>query len=213
MLDGLLKPRAIAVVGASNNPFSIGYIVIQNLVAHGFKGPIFPVNPKGGSIQSFKAFKSVLDVPDEIDLVNISVGYKLVPGVIEECGRKGIKFAIVHTAGFKEVGGDGIQREKELVALAHRHGMRIFGPNRESVTTRRTSRCRRSSSDRRGHARLTGDPLTGARGRHRPRGQLGSCRTAPQFGGPRGEAFIRTIRRKMYKATRPVAGLRLRGRR
>jgi acetyltransferase len=133
MLDALFRPRAIAVVGASNNPLSIGYIVIQNLAAHGFKGPIFPINPKGGSIQSFKAFKSVLDVPDDIDLVNISVGHKLVPGVIEECGRKGIKFAIVHTAGFKEVGGDGIQREKDLVALAHRHGMRIFGPNSQGV--------------------------------------------------------------------------------
>jgi len=133
MLDGLFKPRAIAVIGASNNPLSIGYIVIQNLAAHGFKGPIFPINPKGGSIQSFKAFTSVLDVPDEIDLVNISVSHKLVPGVIEECGRKGIKFAIVHSAGFKEVGGDGIQREKDLVALAHRHGMRIFGPNSQGI--------------------------------------------------------------------------------
>lgn len=133
MLDGLFRPRAIAVVGASNNPFSIGYIVIRNLAAHGFKGPIFPINPKGGSIQSFKTFRSVLDVPDEIDLVNISVSHNLVPGVIEECGRKGIKFAIVHTAGFKEVGGDGIRREQEMVALAHRHGMRIFGPNSQGV--------------------------------------------------------------------------------
>jgi acyl-CoA synthetase (NDP forming) len=133
MLDGLFKPRAIAVVGASNNPLSIGYIVIQNLAAHGFKGPIFPINPKGGSIQSFKAFTSVLDVPDEIDLVNISVSHKLVPDVIEECGRKGIKFAIVHTAGFKEVGGDGVQRERDLVALAHQHGIRIFGPNSQGV--------------------------------------------------------------------------------
>ncbi len=133
MLDGLFKPRAIGVIGASNNPFSIGYIVIKNLAEHGFKGPIFPINPKGGHIRCYKAYRSILEVPDEIDLVNISVNYKLIPGVIEECGKKGVKFAIVHTAGFKEVGGEGITREREMVALAHQYGMRIFGPNSQGV--------------------------------------------------------------------------------
>ncbi|MEW6367098.1 MAG: acetate--CoA ligase family protein [Acidobacteriota bacterium] len=133
MLDGLFKPRSIAVIGASNNPFSIGHIVIRNLAAHGFKGPIYPINPKDRHIATYRCFKSVLDVPDEIDLVNISVNYKLVPGVIEECGKKGVKFAIVHTAGFKEVGEEGIKREREMVALAHKHGIRIFGPNSQGV--------------------------------------------------------------------------------
>jgi len=133
MLDGLFKPRAIGIIGASNNPFSIGYIVIKNLADHGFKGPIFPINPKGGHIRCYRAYRSVLEVPDEIDLVNISVNYKLVPGVIEECGKKGVKFAIVHTAGFKEVGGEGITREREMVELAHKYGMRIFGPNSQGV--------------------------------------------------------------------------------
>ena len=133
MLDGLFKPRGIAVVGASANPYSIGHIVIKNLSNYGYKGPIFPINPKGGHIRSFKAFKSVLDVPDPIDLVNISVKYSLVPAVLEECGKKGIKFAIVHTAGFKEVGEEGIQREREMVELAHSYGMRIFGPNSQGI--------------------------------------------------------------------------------
>ncbi|MFH1842323.1 MAG: acetate--CoA ligase family protein [bacterium] len=133
MLDGLFKPGAVAVVGASNNPYSIGHIVIKNLAAYGFKGPIYPINPKERSIRSFKCFKSVLDVPDEIDLVNISVNYNLVPRVIEECGQKGVKFAIVHTAGYKEVGEEGLQREQDLVALAHSHGMRVFGPNSQGI--------------------------------------------------------------------------------
>jgi len=133
MLDGLFKPRGIAVVGASANPYSIGHIVIKNLSTYGYRGPIFPINPKGGHIRSFKAFKSVLDVPDVIDLVNISVRYDLVPGVIEECGKKGVKFAIVHTAGFKEVGEEGIQREREMVELAHSYGMRVFGPNSQGI--------------------------------------------------------------------------------
>jgi acyl-CoA synthetase (NDP forming) len=133
MLDGLFRPRSVAVVGASNNPYSIGHIVIKNLATYGFKGPIFPINPKERSIRSFKCFKSVLDVPDEIDLVNISVKYSLVPAVIEECGQKGVKFCIVHTAGFKEVGEEGIQREKEMVQLANSHGIRIFGPNSQGI--------------------------------------------------------------------------------
>jgi len=133
MLDGLFRPRSIAVIGASNNPFSIGNIVIRNLASHQFKGPIFPINPKARSIRSFKCFKSVLDVPDEIDLVNISVKNTLVPRVLTECGEKGVKFAIVHTAGFKEVGEEGIKREREMVELAHSFGMRIFGPNSQGV--------------------------------------------------------------------------------
>ena len=133
MLDGLFKPRGVAVVGASANPYSIGHIVIKNLSAYGYKGPIFPINPKGGHIRSFKAFKSVLDVPDVIDLVNISVKYSLVPAVLKDCGEKGVKFAIVHTAGFKEVGEEGIQREREMVELAHSYGMRLFGPNSQGI--------------------------------------------------------------------------------
>jgi acetyltransferase len=133
MLDGLFRPGSVAVIGASNNPFSIGNIVIRNLAAYGFKGPIYPINPKSRQIRSFKCFQSVLDVPDEIDLVNISVKHSLVPQVIKECGEKGVKFAIVHTAGFKEVGEEGIQREREMVELAHSYGMRIFGPNSQGI--------------------------------------------------------------------------------
>ena len=133
MLDGLFKPRGVAVIGASNNPFSIGQIVIRNLLEYGYQGPIFPINPKANHIHSLKTYKSVLDVPDPIDLVNISVQYKLIPAVIEECGKKGVKFAIVHTAGFKEVGPEGLKREQEMVALAHKFGMRIFGPNSQGI--------------------------------------------------------------------------------
>jgi acyl-CoA synthetase (NDP forming) len=133
MLDGLFRPGSVAVIGASNNPYSIGHIVIKNLARYGFKGPIYPINPKERSIRSFKCFKSVLDVPDEIDLVNISVKHSLVPAVIAECGEKGVKFCIVHTAGFKEVGEEGIAREREMVKLANSFGMRIFGPNSQGI--------------------------------------------------------------------------------
>jgi acyl-CoA synthetase (NDP forming) len=133
MLDALFKPRSVAIIGASNNPLSIGHIVIKNLVDHGFKGPIYPINPKSSYIKSFKAYPSVEDIPDEIDLVNISIKNTIVPYVLEACGKKGVKFAIVHTAGFKEVGEEGLQLERQIVDIAHKYGMRIYGPNSQGI--------------------------------------------------------------------------------
>ena len=133
MLDGLFRPRAVAVIGASANPYSIGHIVVRNLVQYGFKGPVFPINPKGGVIRSMQAYQSILDVPCDVDLVNISIRNIYVPKVLEECGQKGVKFAIVHSAGFKEVGPEGEALEKEMVETAHRNGIRIFGPNSQGI--------------------------------------------------------------------------------
>jgi acetyltransferase len=133
MLDALFKPRSVAIVGASNNPLSIGHIVLKNLLDHNFKGPIYPVNPKSKYIKSFKAYTSVSEIPDEVDLVNISIKNTLVPYVLEDCGKKGVKFAIVHTAGFKEVGEEGLELERQIVAIAHKYGMRIYGPNSQGI--------------------------------------------------------------------------------
>lgn len=133
MLDALFKPRSVAIIGASNNPLSIGHIVIQNLLDHNFKGPIYPINPKSKFIKSFRAYPSVTDIPDEVDLVNISIKNTLVPYVLEECGKKGVKFAIVHTAGFKEVGEEGLNLENQIVEIAHKYGMRIYGPNSQGI--------------------------------------------------------------------------------
>lgn len=133
MLDALFKPRSVAIIGASNNPLSIGHIVMQNLLDHNFQGPIYPINPKARSIKSFKAYASVSEIPDEVDLVNISIKNTLVPLVLEDCGKKGVKFAIVHTAGFKEVGEEGRQLERQIVDIAHKYGMRIYGPNSQGI--------------------------------------------------------------------------------
>ncbi len=133
MLDALFKPRSVAIVGASNNPLSIGHIVMQNLLDHNFRGPIYPINPKSRYIKSFKAYTSVSEIPDEVDLVNISIKNTLVPYVLEDCGKKGVKFAIVHTAGFKEVGEEGLQLERQIVEIAHKYGMRIYGPNSQGI--------------------------------------------------------------------------------
>ena len=132
MLDALFKPRAIAVIGASNNPYSIGNIVVRNLLDHGSRDRS-SLSIQRRAHSRTRSLPLDLDVPGPVDLVNISIKAALVPDIIEQCGRKGVKFVIVHSAGFKEVGEEGIQREREMVQLAHRFGMRVFGPNSQGI--------------------------------------------------------------------------------
>jgi len=133
MLDRLFNPRAVAVIGASNNPLSIGHIVLKNLLEQGYTGPVYPVNPKSPEVLSLKAYKSVLEIPGEVDLVNISIKNTFVPMALEECGQKGVKYAIIHTAGFKETGAQGAALENQIVSIAQRYGLRLYGPNSQGV--------------------------------------------------------------------------------
>lgn len=129
MLDAILKPRSIAVVGASRQPDTIGWQILDNLVKWGFNGPIFPVNPNAPFIHSIKAWPSVTAIPDPVDLAIIVVRKQFVCDVAEECGHKGVKGLVVITAGFAEVGGEGVERERKLVEIVKRHGMHMVGPN------------------------------------------------------------------------------------
>ena len=133
MLDALFKPRSVAVIGASNNPLSIGYRIVQNLLDHRYRGSIYPVNPKASAIKGMEAYPSILNIPDEVDLANISVKNILVPSLMEECGEKGVKFVIIHSAGFKEVGEEGERLERRVVEIAQKHKMRICGPNSQGI--------------------------------------------------------------------------------
>jgi len=133
MLSALFKPKAVAVIGASNKRLSIGYRIVQNLMDYGYKGPIFPVHPKDPYTINFKAYKTVSEIPDEVDVAHIVIPAKYVPAAMEDCGKKGVKFAIINSAGFKEVGGDGIKLEEEVVRIAKEHGVRIIGPNCQGV--------------------------------------------------------------------------------
>ena len=133
MLDALYKPDGVAVIGASNNELSIGNRVVRNLISYGYRGRIYPVNPKGGEICGLTAYPSILDVPGRVDLVNIVIKNVLVPRTIADCGKKGVKFAIIHSSGFKEVGGEGIELERKVVETAREHGVRIYGPNCQGI--------------------------------------------------------------------------------
>ena len=124
----LFSPRGVAVVGASRRPGKVGYMVTYNL-KNSYKGPIYPVNPHASSILGLKAYASVLDVPDPVELAIIVVPAHQVPGVMEQVGRRGIPVAIVISAGFREIGEEGALLEKRVVDIARKYGVRILGPN------------------------------------------------------------------------------------
>lgn len=128
-LDPIFRPRSIAVVGASRSRGSIGREILHNLIDYGFNGMVFPVNPKASVVHSIKCYRSVLEVPEEIDLAVVVVPRPLIMRVVEECGLKGVKGLVVITAGFKEVGEEGAELEEELKERVKKYGMRMVGPN------------------------------------------------------------------------------------
>lgn len=128
-LDPVFRPGSVAVIGASRTPGTVGYQIVENLVRHGYRGAVYPVNPKARAIHSIPAYPSVSAIPDEIDLAVIVVPKELVLDVVDECGTKGVPAVVVITAGFKEVGGAGVERERALVERVRRYGMRLVGPN------------------------------------------------------------------------------------
>ncbi|MFN8825885.1 MAG: acetate--CoA ligase family protein [Planctomycetota bacterium] len=128
-LDGLFRPRSVAVIGASRRPGSIGRQVVANLIQGGFQGPVYPVNPKAEVVLSVPAFPSVRAIPGPVDLAVLVVPPDAALKAAEECGKKGVKGLVVITAGFREIGGVGIEREDKLRAIADRYGMRVIGPN------------------------------------------------------------------------------------
>ncbi|MCD6344723.1 MAG: CoA-binding protein, partial [Anaerolineae bacterium] len=123
----MLRPKSIAVIGASNKEGKIGYTVLDNLLADHYPGEIYPINPRDKEVQGLKAYSSVLDVPGEIDAAVVIVPAKFIPQVAEECGKKGIKGLIIIASGFSEVGRKDL--EQLVVDTAHRYDMRVLGPN------------------------------------------------------------------------------------
>lgn len=128
-LDPIFNPRSVAVIGASRHPGKIGYEIVHNLVATDFRGVIFPVNPNADSVHGIKAYPSILEVPDLVDLAIITVPADLTFQILEDCGRKGVKGAVVITAGFREIGPVGEAREERLLEICKRHNITMVGPN------------------------------------------------------------------------------------
>lgn len=128
-IDAIMKPKSIAVIGASTKPKTIGSEIMQRLRDYKFNGNIYPVNPKGGIIEGFQAYTSINEVPGEVDLAVIVVNAKFVLDTIDQCHEKGIKGICIITAGFKETGKEGAELEKQLLEKIRSYGMRCVGPN------------------------------------------------------------------------------------
>lgn len=129
VLDKIMKPKSIAVIGASTKPKTIGSEIMQRLRDYKFNGKIYPVNPKGGIIEGFQAYTSINEVPEEVDLAVIVVNAKFVLDTIDQCHKKDIKGLCIITAGFKETGKEGAELEKQLLQKVRDYGMRCVGPN------------------------------------------------------------------------------------
>jgi len=123
----LFEPRSIAVIGASGDEKKIGYSVLKNIISGGYKGKIIPVNPRGGEILGIKSFRNIEEAPGEIDVAAIVVPAGLVFDAVKSCAAKGVKFVMIITSGFSEIGNT--TEEREIADYATQHGVRVLGPN------------------------------------------------------------------------------------
>jgi len=129
MLDDFFCPQSVAVIGASRDPEKLGYAVLSNLKEGGYPGRLYPVNPKADEILGLKAYPSILDIPDPVALAVIVIPYRFVPATLEQCGQKEVPAVVVISAGFREAGREGLEREWELIETARKYDLRLIGPN------------------------------------------------------------------------------------
>jgi len=125
----IFYPSTIAVIGVSAKPTNLGSNIVANLVEYGFNGIVYAVGPSGGMIETRRIFRSVGDIPDHVDLAVILTPAQTVPTILEECGKKGIRWAIIETAGFREYTDEGQQLEDEISKVAEEYGIQFVGPN------------------------------------------------------------------------------------
>ena len=128
-LDSIFCPRSIAIIGASREPGSVGQSLLANVIDSRFQGIVYPVNPKAKGILGIKSYTNVMDILDSLDLAVVVVPARFVPGVLEECGKKKIKGAVIISAGFKEVGGEGTELEQRVKKIMQDYNIALVGPN------------------------------------------------------------------------------------
>jgi acetyl coenzyme A synthetase (ADP forming)-like protein len=123
------EPSSIAVIGASRDPSSLGFLILEELVRNHFQGPVYPVNPKASVVGSMRAYPSVKDLPEPVDLAVLVIAANRIPDVVDECAERGVKAVVVVTAGFAEAGADGLDLQQKVLDKVRGHGMRMVGPN------------------------------------------------------------------------------------
>ncbi len=132
-LNYLFYPGSVAIIGASSTPGRVGYTIVNNFLRSGYPGRLYPINPNEEEVLGLKVYPNINAVPDDIDLVMVAVQPGLIPDIIDRCGTKRVKAAIIHSAGFSEVGEVGKRLQEDIVKIARRNGIRIIGPNTQGI--------------------------------------------------------------------------------
>jgi acyl-CoA synthetase (NDP forming) len=127
------EPKSVAIVGASRDPGKMGHIITKHMIEGGFQGRIFPVNPKVNEVLGLKAFSSIDNIPDQIDLVVVAVPAPVVADILRECASRNVRSVIVVSGGFREMGKEGLERENSIKAIAQSAGIRLVGPNVQGI--------------------------------------------------------------------------------
>jgi acetyltransferase len=141
MMREIFYPNSVAVIGVSSSPDNMGRGIVFNLTEFGFQGIIYEVGPKGGAFAGRRIYKSVLDIPDHVDLAVILTPSRTVPGILEECGQKGIQRAVIESSGFREYGEEGKKIEEEIIRVTEKWNLRFVGPNCIGVINMETGLC------------------------------------------------------------------------
>jgi len=140
-LKPLFEPKSVAVVGASREPWKTGHIILKNIIEAGYKGKIYPVNPKANEILGLKTYPKITAIPDDVDLVVVVVPARFVPSVMEDAGIKGVKAAVIISGGFAETGPEGAKLQEEVKKVARKYGIRFLGPNCQGVNNPHMGLC------------------------------------------------------------------------
>jgi len=128
-ISALLEPSSVAVIGASSNPEKSGHVLLKSIIVNGYPGKIYPINPNADEILDHKAYKSILDVPEDIDLIFFLLPGQFIEDLFDHCKQKNVKAAVIVAAGFSETGEEGAQAEAKLKELIQDSGIRCIGPN------------------------------------------------------------------------------------
>ncbi|MBS4032438.1 MAG: acetate--CoA ligase family protein [Clostridiales bacterium] len=128
-LDSLFKPETVAIIGASNTEGKIGHAIMKNIISSGYRGELYPVNPGSSEILGYKSYGAVKEIGNVVDMAVIAVPAERVLTVAQDCGEAGVRYLVVVTAGFKEIGEKGMKREKDLLSVCQKYNMRLVGPN------------------------------------------------------------------------------------
>jgi acetyl coenzyme A synthetase (ADP forming)-like protein len=128
-INAIFSPKSVAILGASTTPGKVGHDIFHNILRGGYKGTLYPVNPKAKAIQCIKAYPTLLDIPDPVDLAMIILPPQVALKAVEDCVKKDVKGIVIVSAGFREVGGEGLEIENKIVEICKEAGIRVVGPN------------------------------------------------------------------------------------